>query len=95
MAVGDVVSSLTSTANNGTLTAQPSAGVEWVIHNVYYGGAMELYVTNGTDSIKVDSDTAIGGRLGVVFHVNNTRYLQVKNVSGSTTVLGYDGIQTK
>lgn len=95
MAAGDVVSSLTSTANNGTLSAQPGSGVEWVLHNVYFGGAMELYYTDGTNSIKIDSDTTLGARLGTVFHVNNTRYIQIKNVSGGTVYLGYDGVITK
>ena len=39
MAVGDVVSSgLSSIASGAYLDLRPSAGVEWVLHNIYYGG---------------------------------------------------------
>lgn len=96
MAAGDVVSGFsTSVANNGFMTIQASTGQEWVIHNIYYAGAVEFYVTDGTNSIKFDSDTGAGARLGGVFHVTETKYLQVKNVAGTTAHLAYDGIQTK
>lgn len=96
MAVGDVVSGLSaSVANNGTVNIQPASGVEWVIHNVYYSGAVELYTVNGANIIKFDSDTTFGARLGAVFHLNNTQYLQIKNVSGGAINIAYDGVQTK
>jgi Tfp pilus assembly protein FimT len=96
MAVGDVTSGLSaSIANNGTVNVQPASGAEWVIHNVYYTGAVEFYIVNGANTIKFDSDTAFGARLGAVFHVNNTQYLQIKNVSGGAINIAYDGVITK
>jgi Tfp pilus assembly protein FimT len=96
MAQGDVVSGLTAAvANNGTVNIQPGAGVEWVIHNIYYSGAVEYYMVNGANTIKFDSDSANSARLGAVFHLNNTQYLQMKNVSGGTANIAYDGVQTK
>lgn len=96
MAVGDVVTIIpTSKANNDVLDMRPSSGVEWVIHNYVYSGGMELYKTDGTNSIKVDSDTTNGGRIGVYLHCTNAVWYQLKNVSGSTAFLSYDGVQTK
>lgn len=96
MAVGDVVANMASAvANNATTNIQPGSGVEWVVHNVYYEGAVEFYIVNGANTIKIDNDTSSGARLGAVFHLNNTQYLQIKNVSGGSIDIAYDGIQTK
>lgn len=95
MSLGDVQTAISSIANNAFLDIKPASGVEWVIHNVLYNGAMELYKTDGTNSIKVDSDTTAGGRIGVYLHCTNAVWYQIKNVSGATAILSYDGVQTK
>lgn len=96
MAVGDAVASMSAAvANNGTVNIQPGSGVEWVIHNTYYEGAVEFYIVNGANTIKFDSDTTFGARLGAMYHLTNTQYLQIKNVSGGAIDIAYDGIQTK
>jgi len=95
MAVGDVVTGHSSVAASASLTIQPGTGIEWVIHNLYYGAAMELYRTDGANTIKIDSDTSLGCRMGTVFHLTNSIYLTLKNVSAGTAYFGYDGIVTK
>lgn len=95
MAVGDVQTTISSVANNAFLDIKPASGVEWSIHNVLYGASMELYKTDGTNSIKVDSDTTAGGRIGVYLHCTNSVWYQIKNVSGGAAILSYDGVQTK
>lgn len=95
MAVGDATVGLSSIASASYLTIQPGAGVEWIIHNLYYPDAVEIYLSDGTNEIKFDFDISAGGRLGYVFHVTNTHYLRVKNVSGATMYIGYDGVVTK
>lgn len=96
MAAGDVFSCVpTSVAAGASLTIQPGAGVEASIHNLYYAGAVEMYYTDGTNSIKFDSDATAGARLGAIFHVTNTKYLQVKNVTAGAILIAYDGIQSK
>jgi hypothetical protein len=97
MAVGDVKSGIASVAPNGVLDIQPgSASEEWVIHNIYYNqGSVEFYKTDGTNLLKFDGDSSQGARLGAVFHVTNAQWIQVKNTSGTATLIGYDGIQTK
>jgi hypothetical protein len=94
----NVRTAISSVANNAFLDMRPTgaqSAEEWVIHNVLYNGAMELYKTDGTNSIKVDSDTTAGGRIGVYLHCTNAVWYQIKNVSGSAVILSYDGVQTK
>lgn len=95
MAVGDVTSSLTSVANDAYLDIQPASGIEWVIHNLYHAGSAELYISDGTNEIKVMSDTTESGWLGYYLHANNDRYYRIKNISGGSIYLGYDGVITK
>lgn len=95
MALGDVQTAISSVSNNAFLDIKPASGSEWVIHNVLYGGSMELYKTDGTNSIKVDSDTTSGGMIGRYLHCTNTVWYQIKNVSGAAAILSYDGVQTK
>lgn len=94
MAAGDVVSGISSVAAAGVLLLQPGAGVEWVVHNLYYAAAVDVYFTDGTNHLKFDSDGA-GARIGTVFHCTNARYLRLVNTSAGTALYGYDGIQTK
>jgi hypothetical protein len=96
MTVGDaVVVASTSVANNAYLTIQPGAGAEWIIHNIHAPStaAIELYVTDGANDILTDSNT--GGWLGYYIHLTNAQYLKVKNVSGGTIYMKYDGIISK
>ena len=94
MAVGDVVSAHSSIADDASLTIQPGAGAEWIIHNLYYGGDCELYITDGANEFELDN---FGGPeyVQLTFRVNNTVYATFKNVSGDAAYLGYDGIVTK
>lgn len=95
-AVGDVwTTAPTSIANNAFLTIQPAGANEAVLHNVEYGGAMELYKTDGGNSIKIDSDTVAGSRQGLFLHATNAVYYQLKNVSGGAVNMSFDGIYTK
>ncbi|AEG14683.1 hypothetical protein Desku_1096 [Desulfofundulus kuznetsovii DSM 6115] len=95
MAVGDVYSGLQSVAAGSFLNIQPPAGTEAVITNIYYGGKVEVYFTDGTNSVLVDSDTAAGSMQGRCFHVTNTLYLQVKNADTAAKLIGFDGVITK
>ena len=85
----------TSVANNASLTLQPAVGAEWLIKNLYYGGAVEIYRTDGTNSIKIDSDGVAGGRFSASFLLTNASYMTIKNVSGVAAYISYDGLVTK
>jgi len=95
MAVGDVYADLQSLADDAELTIQPAAGAEAVIHNAYYGGAVEFYRKDGTDTVMFESDAAAGARIGMCWHVTNGQYLTIKNVSGGAAIVGFDGVYTK
>lgn len=99
MAVGDVVSALTSVGAAGTLDIQPGAGVEWVIHNLYIDStavSIDILFFDGVNSLKWQA-----GQSGPVLlsnmqhHVTNARWLRLVNNDGSARLLGYDGVQTK
>jgi len=97
MAVGDVVTGISSViATTGTLDIKPSAGVEWVIHNIAYnGGTIELWKTDGTNNLKYDIDTTSGGRFNLSLHCTNAIWYQLKNISAAAVIASYDGMQTK
>ena len=95
MAVGDTYSDLQSLADDAELTIQPAAGSEAVIHNAYYGGAVEFYRKDGVDTVMFDSDAAAGARYGMCWRVTNGQYMTIKNVSGGAIIIGFDGVYTK
>lgn len=95
MAAGDVVADLQSLANNAYLDIQPAEGVEWVINNIYFGGSVELYYSDGTHEICVDSYIGPGRWSWEVLHPTHTFYPRIKNVSGNSVYMGYDGVVTK
>ena len=95
MAVGDTYADLQSVADDAELTLQPASGSEAVIHNAYYGGAVEFYRKDGVDSVMFDSDSVYGARYGMCWHVTNGQYLTIKNVSGGAIIIGFDGVYTK
>jgi len=94
MAVNDTVSNCESVANAAYLTIQPSGTTEWVIHNIDFGGAVEISRFDGTNEIIFRTESAIG-EYACVRHVTNSDYLRVKNISGGTIKIGYDGVVTK
>jgi hypothetical protein len=95
VAAGDVYAGISSIANNAYLDIQPSSGVEAVIHDVYYAGAVEFHFYDGTNDINFDSDSSAGARLGMTWHCTNSVRVRIKNTSGGTMLIGYDGVQTK
>jgi hypothetical protein len=95
MAAGEVCVSDESVSDGSYMTIQPGSGAEWVIHNVYYGGAVEFYFYNGTNETKFDADATYGARLGLCLHATNSAYFRVKNISGGSIRMRFDGVQTK
>lgn len=96
MAAGDVYSGLSAAvANNSYLDINPGSGVEAVITNIFYEGAVEFYWYDGTNEIKFLSDASAGALLACSLHVKNGLRVRVKNVSGAAQEMGYDGLQTK
>ena len=95
MAAGDVKNALSQVATAAFLDIRPASGEEWVIHNIHHGAEAELYFSDGTNSVKVASDSAEGAWLGLQLHVTNSKYYRIKNTNAASKYLGYDGVQTK
>lgn len=97
MAKGDVYAvGPTSVADDAYLDLQVSAGVEVVVHNVYlppFVGGYEVEWYDGSTAQKVD--VWDGSVYNAMLHVGNTRRIRIKNVTGSSQNLGFDGIQTR
>lgn len=99
MAVGDTVTALVSKANNATLDIQPGSGVEWFIHTLVseQGLKIEVYLVDdaaGTNKKLIDTTTG-GSVHGLTYRVTNVGWIQLKNTSGSTQFIGYQGVITK
>jgi len=92
---GDKTQDFVLTVNDSFLNIQPGIGEEWSIHNIYWGGAAEIYATDGTNDILVGSSETSGARLNNYLNCTSTQYFRIKNISGSSVYLGYDGVITK
>lgn len=96
MPAGDTVTAHTSIANNSSLTIRPAlSGPEWMITNLYMGGAWELYRTDGTNTILIMSGNGVGSLQRRSMIATWTHYFTLKNVHGSTVFMGYDGVVIK
>lgn len=95
MAAGDNVLAHSSIANNASLTIRPGASVEWQIFNLYMGGDWELYRTDGTHAVLIDSGSEPGSIQKRSMIASNTIYFTVKNVSGGSAYFGYDALVVK
>jgi hypothetical protein len=105
MAVGDVISGMSSIAAAASLTYQPSAGTEVLITAVGGNGAgsapdVYMEVQAGLTDGSLTNYFTLGGNskdnLGAVkLFLNNTNYLVLRNGNASTQALFYSGIQTK
>lgn len=96
MAAGNMIGAMNMTvANNGTVDLKPANGTdEWVIHNIYYSGAVSFAICDGTNLVTFDSDIGQGFRIGLSTHVKQSQFIRLTNTSGSSINVAYDGIQT-
>lgn len=96
MSVGDIFATHGSVTNGGYMTIQPSGTTEWGIQNIYipYGVECELYRTDGTNEILLYKLT---DTIQFTQPLNSTLsiYFRVKNVSGASAYMGYDGKVSK
>lgn len=96
-AVGDTVASCTSVAASGTLDVQPGAGVEWVLHSIWFTLNVELQRYDGTNTAAVTQ--LIGPdyhTFSPAIHVTNGNRIRLVNLNGgSANIICYDGVVTK
>ncbi len=95
-ALNDIVESFEGVANSGFMTIQATAGQSWMIVNIGSSGTSELYKYNGTDLIFFDDITTVGGVFAnFKFFINDTNYLRLKNTSGASANMTFDGVRFK
>ena len=94
MGAGSAVGSNNNTAGSGTFTIQPSAGVEWVVHNFMWSGPCTITITDGSHPVVFYTATALGYLGNVQIHLTNTQYVVMTDTSGSTNAMAYNGIET-
>jgi hypothetical protein len=96
---------ITSATGSATITAgssydiKPGSGVEWIIHNIIYGGTtfnatiqVDIILVDGATVTYFDRDTSQGGLLDFAFHLTNTHFIRVTN-SGSVSVnVNWNGV---
>jgi len=98
-AVGDTQTDCEDVAASGTKTFRPGAGVEWIIHGIYFERNVIIQRTDGTDTTDIHNPAWIGPdhfMFVPAAHLTNGNYLQAVNQDGSNaSVICYDGVQTK
>lgn len=93
MATGQMVGGTpTSVADDAYFSIIPLDGQEIIVTNIYVelGNTIELYRYDGTNSILflTTSETLFDTQL----HCSYDNYIRVKNVTGSTIFITYDGM---
>ena len=82
-----------SVANNDSLELRPGTSDFLLINTISYGGAVELYVSDGDSSnLLVDSAARNGTWTSLVYYATFHHYYKVKNVSGGAILISADGL---
>jgi len=92
-ALGDTRGTLSSLNPSATFNLQPGSGEEYIIHNIYTSGTIDILMTSS--AAKLTIETTSTNLTGYFIHVTNTQYIQMINKESGTIIVGYDGIETK
>jgi hypothetical protein len=96
MAFPDQVTGTASLTGSGqTYDIRPSAGEEWIIHNIFFNKGIQIYMTDGTNLVPLRVFAHGWFWEWLSFHVNNTRFIRLKTIRTGTTLVGFDGVQSK
>lgn len=92
-----VIGTTVSVANGDSVIIRPSSTAEeWDIHNIYIplNKDVEIYRWNSISTTPQILITKISMTLSLMgaFHATFTDFIIVKNVSGSSIYIGYDGV---
>ncbi len=93
-AVGDTVSTCSNVSTLAVLDIQPSAGIEWVIQNIYFVSTIDLQRYDGSNITTFQSLTG-PDIFQVIMRMTNTNRVRVKNTSVSSQLICYDGLVVK
>lgn len=95
MAIGDMIGTIASVAAGSYCSLTPSAGDEWVVHNIYHGGDITLDVCSATGTVVFDSKSGSSAYNYFAFHCSEAQYIRVKNAGTASIYIAYDGVKTK
>jgi hypothetical protein len=93
--MADTVNATTSIGSGASLNVRPSSDEEWIIHNIYtsLGNAIAVYRWNNTGTTPEILVTKTSVSLSsIYYHCTLSDYLVIKNLSGSTIYVSYDGV---
>lgn len=92
MAVGNIVSNVTSMTNASSYLIQAGSGQDWVIHNIYHTNDVGLLWTNSTITGTMSVLAGMNIETNLQFHVTASVFI-VLNIN-SAMIVGYDGVRT-
>lgn len=95
MAVGDVWKGIEEVVASGSVDIKPLAGIEAVVHNIYFGGECTISITNGVITVDFYNASEGGVMAWFEFHLTENHYLNVVNSGAVTIGIGWDGVRTK
>jgi len=93
MAIGDLYSGNTTLTDSASwIVASETSTQEVVIHNIYipYGSEVEIYLLDTMGECKILTTTET--LYNYTFHINTTHCLRLKNTSGASIFLSFDGV---
>ena len=93
---GDAFNIAPTSVNAGNyLDIKTTGSNEAVIHNIYFGGKVEISSYDGTNECIWDQEDGQGAVINMSSHVTNLVYLRVKNVDSGAIFIAADGMYTK
>lgn len=94
-AIGDMFADIQSVNDDAYLDIRPGTSEEADVHNIYYEDAIEVSRYDGSNEITCHTEDDAGILAMFCFHVGYTDRIRVRNVAGTTALIGYDGVYTK
>jgi hypothetical protein len=96
MGFPDTVSGSSSLSGSGqTYDIRPAAGQEWIVHNIYFSKGVKIHMTNGTNLVPLRFFSHGWFWEWLCFHVTNSRFIRLTTLRSGTTLVGFDGVQSK
>jgi len=94
MAVGEPVTGILTLTAGSSAEIKPPSGEAWMIFNILIPNGVtevELYITNGTDDILVDTNDA--SWIYYKFIITDTHYIKLVNTGTVDVPVGYEGVK--
>lgn len=95
--IGQVISEVSEKVFAEELVIRPPVGQQWMIPNLYHGGACALIKTDGVNEVTAHTDTENGAWLNFKFFLTNDSYLVLRSVANEDTqqpiTLAFEGVR--